>query len=213
MTYLRLFFDLSRITDVQQRTETMRLKFRPTPSLILFIVMLCLQTTCFASASSSEFQKAIQDAQALCPNLQCPRSAITLKPIGNDDGTALPAETQKFLSEQAVERSSAWDDTILESDYFTSDDDIAALSSVALLYQNNQPIGYRMTFAIRAWDTSTCPFDAENPQLDACQEGQIVDAAFVSLDLKEIFQDETSYAHFVSNRLHLTPQPDSAARD
>lgn len=179
----------------------MNLNRRSTFSLILFVVMFCLQTTSFADSqlgSLSEFKNAIQNAQALCPNLQCPRSEITLKQINNNDWTALPTETQKFLNEQAVERSSAWDDTILEGDYFTNDDDVAALNSVAFLYQNNQLIGYRMTFAIRAWDTSTCPFDPENPQIADCQEGQIVDAAFVSLDLKEIFQDETSYAHFVS---------------
>jgi|GEM_PF-1067034 len=170
-------------------------------SLVLLVTLFLLSAMSFANtqtATASEFRKSIEEAQGLCPSLKCPQSVVTLKQLDPASWTALPTTTQKFLNAQAVERSVAWDDTILESDYFTSDKDSVSLNSVAFVDRNNQRIGYRIIFAIRAWDTSTCPFDPENPKLEGCQEGLIIDAAFVSLDLKEVFQDETSYAHFVA---------------
>lgn len=176
-------------------------------SAVLFVSMLLLQAVGFAipqtsllaltPAPRSEFRQSIEDAQGNCPDLKCPQSSVTLKTLTTAEWASQSKEIQDFINQQVVERSAAWDDTILESDYYSTD--AATLGDVASVSRGSELIGYRMSFQTRAWDTGSCPFDPENPDVESCDQGLIVDAAFLSVDLKEVFQDQNSFAHFVPN--------------
>jgi hypothetical protein len=172
--------------------------------VFLFLIMTLFRTSAFATqqvsseiATASDFRKSVEISQAACTDMRCPQSVLQATLVSRSEWLALPDEVRNTIHSRVRQRADFWNDTILESDYEAKGR--AALDAVEVLVKDQKVVGYRFQFSKQAWDTSTCAFDSEKPDLSPCQQGRIVDAAFISADLREIFQDEQSYAHFVAD--------------
>lgn len=117
-------------------------------------------------------------------------------PFKNEDALArLNSDAQTNLKDVAVAQAQVWGDTILEGDYYS--DGQTRLDSVRALYDNEQLIGYKISYSERAWYTGECSFDgSDEAALKNCQEGRIQESTYVSPDFATYFRDEDQLADF-----------------
>lgn len=173
--------------------------------VFLFLTMVLFRTSAFATpqitgglfGTPSEFRKSVETAQAACADLSCPQASIQAHKLSHSEWMALAKDTRTTIHDQVKQRAEDWNDTILEGDYQAKGR--AVIDVVYSLEKDQKVVGYRFVFSRQAWNTSTCPFDPAQPSIDGCQEGRIVDSAFLSIGLDEVFQDEQNFAHFVAN--------------
>ncbi len=136
-------------------------------------------------------------AESQCLTLSCQKAQLNLKVLSTDEMKALASEVRSRLQQTAESMANIWADTILEGDYF-ADEPVALDRVEEFKSANDKIIIYRITYSSRAWDTGTCEADPseDRQSLESCDEGRIVESAFVSSDFKSSERDEENFAHF-----------------
>lgn len=87
-----------------------------------------------------------------------------------------------------------WPDTILEGPYQT--DYKIQILSVELVSFARQSSLYRITYAANAWDMDSCSIEDDSEDYSECEQGRIVESAYLPLDLSWIERDEERFANF-----------------
>lgn len=167
--------------------------------LIAFILNL-VTAAAFADSNGPRkteraFYNLIQNFRASCAT-DC-KAPYKMKVIFDLAGSV--NETDENLRLQllqvAIDQAQVWGDTILEGDYYSEGH--TRLDSVAVLFQGEHLIGYRIVYSEKAWSIADCDFDgADERTLTNCSEGRIQEATFVSADFKNYFRDENEFADF-----------------
>ena len=163
--------------------------------LLSLIVFISLPSWSFEGATP--FQTKILNAQALCPHLDCPGLSVNVVELTISERQQVKDlfhEGLKSLVVGLVE--DLWPDTILEGPYEIAHQ--VRIDHIQKVLVDQKMAGFRMTYSDKAWNLNNCQYDPKVPStLSTCQEGRIVEAAFVSADLKEIFRDDQSFATYV----------------
>lgn len=146
---------------------------------------------------SRKFAALIEKYQAACTTSPCQkpfREALLYKD-GTDVASMLSASELATLKKVAFEQAQIWADTILEGDYVA--DGETRLMEVIGIFRSNELVAYKIRYAERAWDISTCDYDYENPEtLQQCTEGFIRETSFVSPDFKNYVRNHDDIANF-----------------
>lgn len=172
---------------------------------IFVIILAVLSINSLALAARGNLERRIQKAQFTCPDLSCTEINVGLANMSRAEIRSLPTETRETLKNSVVELAqNLWPDTILEGPY----ENLGRfrIEQVQKLIVDDRHAGYRVTYSDKAWDIDTCDFDPQKPEtIKACETGRIYESAFVSLDYKEVFRDETNVANYVPDAL-IPPQ-------
>lgn len=174
---------------------------------LLGLVMgsLLLTQTAFANshgsltkASARAFYDLIENFRGACATeCQRPFSFKVIFNLEKPEPNDLSATLLSRLQKAAFEQAQVWGDTILEGDYYS--DGKTRLDTAAALYKNGQLIGYKIQYSERAWDTAECDFNEfDENTLNACAEGRIQEAGFISSDFNHFFRDEDRFATFLN---------------
>lgn len=168
--------------------------------LLSLLSVLLFQSFALADANHTQLISYLQKHRGL------QISSVEGREILNWDRNlfAIDESLHEQLLSIAQSQSEIWGDTILEGD-------VAALGDIELigveeLWSDQDIEGYRITYAQRGWDTSTCDLsragsdDYQNPETFAqCAEGKIIESAYVTGDLSTYFADVDGLAHLVLN--------------
>jgi len=171
--------------------------------VLIALILNLLTTAAFADSNGPRkieraFYNLIQDFRASCAT-DC-KAPYKMKVIFDLAGSVSEANENLRLQllQVAVDQAQVWGDTILEGDYYSEGH--TRLDSVAVLFQEERLIGYRIVYSERAWFIADCDFDgADDRTLTGCSEGRIHEATFVSADFKNYFRDENEFADFKNN--------------
>lgn len=157
-----------------------------------------------AMISVRDAQLTVREAQASCPELNCPDSRAQVKALSRDEAEKLPAETQKFLRVAAKSfAETLWPDTILESAYEV--EFRMRVDGLEILSIDKKAVGYRISFSAIAWDRDQCPAFTEEEMAqkpvselikEKCLKGRVFDRTFAIPDPTGTFDDELFSAHF-----------------
>ncbi len=132
-----------------------------------------------------------------CPQfLSCKGTPYRLETIYRySQGQKLEADMWSIFKRIAKEQAQVWGDTILEGDYVSSGE--TRIDRIFEIYKHNFLIGYIVTYSEKAWDVSDCRYDGVRPStLTDCAAGRIEESSFVSLDFKQFFYTDHTYAKF-----------------
>jgi len=137
----------------------------------------------------------VRNAQKACGTLDCTHSDLVLSQVNK--GQELPEGLEKQLIARAISTAeNHWPDTILEGPYET-DFNIRVIQ-IEKLTRDRKTLGYRLIVSAKAWEIDSCEYDSiTQPDLNRCPPGHIVEALFISSDLKEVFVDDNFYADFI----------------
>lgn len=173
-------------------------------SLLVFLAFSLSGTSVLAFESVREAQLIVREAQAICPELDCPESRVQVKALSRDESEKLPAETQKFLRVAAKSfAENLWPDTVLESPLEV--EFRIRIDGLEILNIDQQAVGYRVLFSTVAWNTDECPaFTQEEMDQrsikdlikEKCQKGRVTDRAFAIPNPSGTFADESFFANF-----------------
>lgn len=150
------------------------------------------------SLTAREVRKVMRQAQMNCPKLDCEDSRMRVHPMSGSElhalGTKTRAQLRKMSRELAMD---LWPDTILEGPFHSVFR--IRLDRIERLSLDNQPLGYRLSFSDKAWNTDHCaPSSAPSSESHSaslkyrgCETGRISDAGFLLDNMKTIFRDES----------------------
>lgn len=169
-------------------------------SLIAIITLIFNTASAYADAleqGSEAFESRISAYQEYCSSFSCkvPFSERTAFDLKMAENSTLDHDTKNILEQVAFDQAQIWGDTILEGDYHA--DGNTQLDRVYTIYENDQFLGYKITYSERAWYTGDCQFSYENEEsLSECEPGRIYESSFVSPDFNTYFRDENELADF-----------------
>lgn len=158
------------------------------PLVFLFFVLLqVISWSGFATQrmSGPQFKALVEQTQKNCPRLNCPRTALSLRPLTTQELKALSPKVKAILMKAFGQVADLWPDTILEGG-FTTDFTFHLEKAQVVTYQG-EDVGLRFSFSSRAWDEDRTA-------------GRIIDNGFISKDTSRVFRDEKALAHFVADR-------------
>ncbi len=119
-------------------------------------------------------------------------SSVTLSEI-----SGFSAEQFKRIYKHIDNSMDIWGDTILEGDYTTDYKDVKIESFQTMRTPSGTVLGYRVSFSVSGWETSTCTnenYDSSKPEtMENCTQGRIKQVIYLTPDLKEY---ETSEENF-----------------
>lgn len=161
-------------------------------------IIMILSILIAASAQAmtgAEFKAFVFDTQSRCPQFNCD-AQIKLANLPPEEVLEFDYSTQQALKATGQEFAEYyWRDSILEG--FYKNEFKIELRRVQVLIKDGERVGYRITYADRAVDLSSCEFDSEAPEhLTNCKSGYIVESAFVANDLNTKFVDQLATAKF-----------------
>lgn len=164
-------------------------------------MLLCLLTffgfqPAFADASYKQFKSYLEHDRG---QIVSEINAQEILRVGSG-GVSIEPELYEQLRQFAISQAEIWGDTVLEGDVAAVGD--IELVSAEVLRAKGELLGYRITYAQRGWDTSTCDLsnatseDYQKPETFAhCAEGRIIESAYVTADLDNSFADYDNLAH------------------
>jgi hypothetical protein len=175
-------------------------------SLILGIGILLISFSSHARHWGHDFPsfyKGIREIQESCPNLRsCGEFGISVETIYDlRFNKQVPPEklgSEKFqrISEIADGQAQIWADTILEGEYEA--DGVTQLDRIEGVFFKGELLAYYITYSERGWFLGHCDYDFQDRTLlKGCDEGQIIESAFISPALTSWFADDHAYARFV----------------
>lgn len=161
--------------------------------ILSFATIVALSSFAF---SSENFESEVRHAQKVCFNLQCANSPVKLVNVNITDSQELPrALLMKLQSISAEVANNIWPDTIFEGGVVSAEDQIN-LEQVALVFNGEGHIGYRITYSAVAYNMDIC---ADFQNVNTCQKGRILESAYVSTDFTVTFTDYADLAHFTED--------------
>ena len=161
----------------------------------LITVTLFILSTCFSSLTwADEMGNDSKDFEAL---LQSPYEISLI--FNREQSFWLPKNIYQNLNSIALQQAQIWADTILEGDYHAAGQ--TQLDQVEGLYKNGLLVGYRIIYSEQAWDLNQCeyyqvPEENREKALQACPQGRIFEASFVSLAFTTFIRDDNQFAEF-----------------
>ncbi len=163
-------------------------------SLIAFVALQARADQYFVG--SRQFAEEIQKYQEACEQgCQKPYREALFYTNGKITSAFLSNGELKALQKIAVEQAGIWADTILEGDYYAEGN--TELEEVTGIFYKSRLVAYKIQYAERAWETSSCDFDGEDvTALEGCPEGIIRETSFVSPDLKTFIRNHDDLANF-----------------
>ncbi|WP_374077039.1 hypothetical protein [Bdellovibrio bacteriovorus] len=143
-----------------------------------------------------QFADMIEKYQEVCAQgCKRPFREAVLYTNGKVTSAFLENGELQALQKIATKQAYIWADTILEGDYHADGETV--LEEVIGIFRGSSLVGYKITYAERAWDTSSCDFDAEDlSTLANCTEGTIRETSFVSTDFKTFIRNHDEIADF-----------------
>jgi len=160
-----------------------------------------------AHAEEPSFEQRVQNEQRRCPRLNCPSGQVWVVHMSDHDQRAIPAANRsqiKNLIQMMVHES--WTDTIQQGDLKIFDR--LRMDQYEKLMVDQKHVGYRVTFSEKAWDLTTCSYQAQNlDSLSTCATGRIQQSVFISLDGRTLFSDESDWARFIPDTADLETRP------
>ena len=159
--------------------------------LILFLGLLKFSAPALAGGFSSEMEEVVK----VCSGGEC-SGPYLLEHIYDHNQGASGSALAKKLKAVAQEQAHIWADTILEGDYVA--DGKTRLDKAVAIYKYDKLLAYFITYSERAWDTSTCLYDAlDDATLARCKRGRIVESVYLSPDFSDYYFADENYARFV----------------
>lgn len=143
----------------------------------------------------------VRNARKECETLDCAHLDLILSKVNREH--ELPESLERQLIARAISTAeNHWPDTILEGPYET--DFNIRVNQIEKLTRDRKTIGYRLIVSAKAWEIDSCEYDPiSQPDLNRCPPGHIVEALFISSDLKEVFVDDKFYADFIPAKENL----------
>lgn len=196
---------------------------RMTSPLLLFALILGTsaalpqvvhaQSAAAFEAELKSLKRELRKVQKSCPRLDCEGLSLQVAPLSRSQVSALGTERRARLRQATKAMAlDLWPDTILEGPYHVQFR--MRLDRIEFLLKNGEPVGYRLSFSDKAWNTERCGPDGSEDNLKSCETGRVHDAGFVLNDLKTTLRDEgvnPTYvpdpprAHPVQTDLSLNP--------
>lgn len=154
-----------------------------------------IQLSITADAELKSLKRKVRLEQKTCPALDCPNLTLKVEALSRGEvrelGPELRAKLRQISKNMALE---IWPDTILEGPYHVQFR--MRLDRIERFLQNGEPIGYRLSFSDKAWNTDRCRPGAanlpESQKYKQCDTGRVYDAGFVLNDLLRTFRDEST---------------------
>lgn len=145
--------------------------------------------------AKSDFRSQIIEMTNSCPESICHPDYSVEAVYEFSKNNILDPNFKTKMQNIATTQAQIWGDTILEGFYEAEGN--TRIDTIYKLFKKNELLGYMLTYSERAWDISDCQYDGINPEtLLDCTPGRIVETSFVSLDFKEYFYTEKTYARF-----------------
>lgn len=173
--------------------------------IVISLVLLSLSTLLADTLSGDQkndqaFRKEVSKLSELCTATSCKEPYSKKIEFHYNRKKTIDVKFKKAMEVIAIEQAQIWGDTILEGDYVA--DGKTRLDQITSLYKNDKLIGYLIRYSEKAWNTSSkdCQYhSSENENLEGCIQGRIIESAYVSLNLKDYFNTEKTWAVFRTN--------------
>jgi hypothetical protein len=143
------------------------------------------------------FTKLIEEYKVACISSPCqkPFKTNVLYRENSVHPSLLSRSQLRILDRVAKEQAKIWADTILEGDYVS--DGNTVLEKVVGIYRNNTLVAYKISYAERGWDISSCGYEQKNPGTrENCPEGIIRETSFVSTNFENYVRNHDDIADF-----------------
>lgn len=149
-----------------------------------------------------ELQNLVREEQKTCPKLNCEESRLYVRDLMAFESKELGTEKRALLRAKTREQAlGMWPDTVLEGPYQVQFR--MRVDQLQELSLDGAPIGYRVMFSDKSWNTERCVASApptsersSAPWYKTCETGRIYDAVFVLHSLQTAFRDEAAPATF-----------------
>lgn len=151
---------------------------------------------------SRAFTKLIEEYKVACISSPClkPFKTNVLHREHSTHPSLLSRAELRTLERVAKEQAKIWADTILESDYISEGSTI--LEKVVGVYRYNTLVAYKISYAEKGWDISSCNYDEKNPStLENCPEGIIRETSFVSINFQNYVRNHDDIADFYVRKI------------
>lgn len=168
--------------------------------LLGLLTIVLLQLPSLAQASHEQFLDYLKTHEKISPKNFQTKEVYSY----STDLVEVDESLHEQLLSIAQSQSEVWVDTILEGDVASLGD--IRLDEIEELTDNDSLLGYRITYSQQAWLTSNCDLsnadsdDWRNPDtFSQCEEGRIVESAFVNANLSTYFADYSALANLELN--------------
>lgn len=144
----------------------------------------------------AKFAIKIQAYKEACASTACsePFSTVVLLDQKNKVNL-LNSEVEIRLQRSAEGQVIEWQDGVLENDFVT--DGRTILEKVLGIFENDELIGYKITYIQKSWDISSCDYNLNDLiKLQDCVEGIIRESSFVGKDLQNVMRNHDEIAEF-----------------
>lgn len=159
------------------------------------VLVMCLVWSVGSAAKANlNFYSDMAQVGKVCDQTSCDKPFSKERIYSREEDQKIDKDLKKTFEMIASKQAQVWADTILEGDYVAEGK--TRLDQVFKFYKNNELIAYQIVYSEKAWNISDCRYDGHAATLAGCVTGRIVEASYVSLDFKEYFYDENTWAVF-----------------